>query len=144
MSDVSDLKAEVLALRAENSELRKHVKMPDEPLEIDEKDFYVRAFIKWATEEQPEVKRLEAENEMLRKELAVTNPLFETLNAANDRLIYENMKLRELVRDMWTCILTADKSDNAWDECPRCSLWNGNNNHRCEFNRRMKELGVEV
>lgn len=73
MSDVADLKAEVLALRAENAELRKHVRMPDEPLEIDEKDFYVRAFIKWATEEQPEVKRLEAENE----------------------------KLRELVRDMW-------------------------------------------
>ena len=38
------------------------------------------------------------ENAELRKELAVTNPLFETLNAANDRLIYENMKLRELVR----------------------------------------------
>lgn len=56
----------------------------------------------------------------------------------------KNEQLRELVRDMWTCILTADKSDNAWDECPRCSLWNGNNNHRCEFNRRMKELGVEV
>lgn len=52
----------------------------------------------------------------------------------------ENACLWELVRDMWTCIQTADKSDNAWDECPRCSLWNGNNNHRCEFGRRMKEL----
>lgn len=67
MSDVADLKAEVSALRAENAELRKHVRMPGEPLEIDEKDFYVRAFIKWATEEQPEVKRLEAENEQLRE-----------------------------------------------------------------------------
>ena len=80
MSDVSDLKAEVLALRAENAELRKHVRMPDEPLEIDEKDFYVRAFIKWATEEQPEVKRLEAENE----------------------------QLRELVRNLYVCINNCD------------------------------------
>lgn len=56
----------------------------------------------------------------------------------------ENAKLRELVRDMWTCIQTADKSDNAWDECDRCILWNGNNNHRCKFDVRMHELGVEV
>ncbi len=55
------------ALEAENAELRKHIKMPDEPLEINEKDFYVRAFIKWAIEEQPELKRLEAENAKLRE-----------------------------------------------------------------------------
>lgn len=48
-------------------EPQKHVKMPDEPLEIDEEDFYVRAFIKWAIEEQPELKRLEAENAKLRE-----------------------------------------------------------------------------
>lgn len=48
-------------------EPQKHVKMPDEPLEIDEEDFYVRAFIKWAIEEQPVTKRLEAENEKLRE-----------------------------------------------------------------------------
>lgn len=144
MSDVSDLKAEVLALRAENSELRKHVKMPDEPLEIDEKDFYVRAFIKWATEEQPEVKRLEAENEMLRKELAVTNPLFETLNAANDRLIYENMKLRELVRDMWQFTGAACKRyPRLFDQ----SAQGGQMvmpNMLDSFERRMRELGIEV
>ena len=52
---------------------QKHVKMPNEPLEIDEEDFYIRAFIKWAIEEQPELKRLET----------------------------ENTQLRELVRDMW-------------------------------------------
>ena len=46
---------------------QKHVKLPDEPLEIDEEDFYVRAFIKWAIEEQPVTKRLEAENAELRK-----------------------------------------------------------------------------
>ena len=46
---------------------QKHVKMPDEPLEIDEEDFYIRAFIKWAIEEQPELKRLETENAQLRE-----------------------------------------------------------------------------
>lgn len=51
-------------------EPQKHVKMPDEPLEIDEEDFYIRAFIKWAIEEQPEVKRLETENAQLRKLVA--------------------------------------------------------------------------
>ena len=63
--------AKVGALHEEIDRLREHVKkyvkMPDEPLEIDEKDFYVRAFVKWATEEQPEVKRLEAESEKLRE-----------------------------------------------------------------------------
>lgn len=48
-------------------EPQKHVKMPNEPLEIDEEDFYIRAFIKWAIEEQPELKRLETENTQLRE-----------------------------------------------------------------------------
>lgn len=62
-----ELEAMCWELTEQNAELREHVRMPDEPLEIDEKDFYVRAFIKWATEEQPEVKRLEVENEKLRE-----------------------------------------------------------------------------
>lgn len=66
-SEVAYIDQTIADLQAENAELRKHVRMPDEPLEIDEKDFYVRAFIKWATEEQPEVKRLEAENDKLRE-----------------------------------------------------------------------------
>ena len=91
-----------------------------------------------------ENERLQAENDSLRKELAVTNPLFETLNAANDRLIYENMKLRELVSDVFTI---------HWHgldctECPkrfqdRCTHLGG-----CEWlgilSDRMRELGVEV
>lgn len=71
LAKVGALHEEIDRLRDEEARLRedirKHVKMPDEPLEIDEKDFYVRAFIKWATEEQPEVKRLEAENAKLRR-----------------------------------------------------------------------------
>ena len=79
-----------------------------------------------------------------RRAVVVDGKFFYAMADTADRLESENARLRELVRDMWTCILTADKSDNAWDECPRCSLWNGNNNHRCEFNRRMKELGVGI
>lgn len=78
------------------------------------------------------------------REIMPLNNKIEILSDALALARDENTKLRELVRDMWTCILTADKSDNAWDECPRCILWNGNNNHRCEFNRRMKELGVDA
>ena len=119
MSDVADLKAEVLALRAENSELRKHVKMPDEPLEIDEEDFYVRAFIKWATEEQPEVKRLEA----------------------------ENAKLRELVHDMYEDIVCgcAECFFSEYDEHrgKPSECGNGGCGYR-QIADRMRKLGVDA
>lgn len=59
-----------------------------------------------------EIDKLQAENDSLRKELAVNNPLFETLNAANDRLIYENMKLRELVRDFYP--FASGRAANPW------------------------------
>lgn len=86
-----ELEAMCWELTEQNAELREHVRMPDEPLEIDEKDFYVRAFIKWATEEQPEVKRLEAENE----------------------------KLRELVRHMYTCLEHYEPGDTiSCEQCP--------------------------
>lgn len=100
-------------------------------------DGRVRAFIRnYLTPEQAIEATLggdlKAENEMLRKELAVTNPLFETLNAANDRLIYENMKLRKLVRDALTtiswCTIDCYPSDNK----------------KRELNERARELGVEA
>lgn len=87
---------------------------------------------------------LKAENEMLRKELAVTNPLFETLNAANDHLIYENMKLRELVRDMWRFTGAACK------RYPRLFDPSAQGGQMVQLNaieafeQRMRELGVEV
>ena len=90
LAKVGTLHEEIDRLRDENSELRKHVRMPDEPLEIDEKDFYVRAFIKWAIEEQPEVKRLEA----------------------------ENAELRELVRHMHTCLEHYEPGDTI--SCKQC------------------------
>ena len=90
LAKVGALHEEIDRLRDESAELRKHVRMPDEPLEIDEKDFYVRAFIKWAIEEQPEVKRLEA----------------------------ENAELRELVRHMHTCLEHHEPGDTI--SCKQC------------------------
>lgn len=68
--DVAELTAHIERLESENAELREHVKMPDEPLEIDEKDFFIRAFIKWCVETKPGIDSLEAENEKLRKHIA--------------------------------------------------------------------------
>ena len=90
LAKVGALHEEIDRLRDESAELRKHVRMPDEPLEIDEKDFYVRAFIKWAIEEQPEVKRLEA----------------------------ENAELRELVRHMHACLEHYEPGDTI--SCKQC------------------------
>lgn len=64
VADLQEALDEIARLR---EVIRKYVKMPDEPLEIDERDFYVRAFIKWQIEEQPEVKRLKTENARLRE-----------------------------------------------------------------------------
>ena len=60
-----------------------------------------------------------------------------------ESLAVENAELRELVRDMWTCIMTACKGEDPWKYCDQCELWNGCNNHRCEFDQRASELGVE-
>ena len=87
-----ELEAMCWELTEQNAELREHVRMPDEPLEIDEKDFYVRAFIKWATEEQPEVKRLQAENAKLRE---LVRELYEDQCDECDRWKYRD-RMREL------------------------------------------------
>lgn len=84
--------------------------------------------------------QLQAENEQLRKELAVTNPLFETLNDANDRLIYENMKLRELVRDMCKAFMHG----NCYRWCEFKEPCNYISDGRCQWYERAHELGVEV
>ena len=76
-----------------------------------------------------EVADLKAENEELRKELAVDEPLFETLNDSNDGLLAENAKLRELVRDMWDWLAPTAIGGGA----PLQGIA-----------ARMRELGVEV
>ena len=74
-----------------------------------------------------ENERLKAENEELRKELAVNEPLFETLNAANDGLLAENAELRELVERLYGSyhIEYPDAAER-------------------EFAGELRELGVEV
>jgi regulator of replication initiation timing len=81
-----------------------------------------------------ENERLQAENDSLRKELAVTNPLFETLNAANDRLIYENMKLRELVR------ISIEHCNSG--TCDGCTIQDDDGS--CPYAEIALKLGIEV
>ena len=77
--------------------------------------------------------RLQAENDSLRKELAVNEPLFETLNSTNDSLLVENAKLRELVADLYQCSRQVG--------CDHC----GDGYRRsCNVLNRIRELGVEV
>ena len=76
--------------------------------------------------------KLKAENAELRRELAVSEPLFETLNAANDGLLAENAKLRELVEYMHRCYVIG----HDWGP------YGAPEQHWVE--ERMRELGVEV
>lgn len=135
------------------NEPQKHVKMPDEPLEIDEEDFYVRAFIKWAIEEQPKVKRLEAENAELREELAKWERLIASINLPDypvsqfvpKDLERENAKLRELVRFANKTVEGLCEMVENSPGCFMCSL-NQDEDKACgaaELYNRMCELGVE-
>lgn len=49
----------------------------------------------------------------------------------------ENAKLRELVRDMWTCI-----GEGEWD-CSNCPRYDRCDEGVSEFVRRMRELGLD-
>ena len=78
-------------------------------------------------EMQASIKALYDENAELRKELAVDDPLFETLNDANDRLLAENAELRELVGRLY---------GSYYIEYPDAA--------EREFAGELRELGVEV
>lgn len=75
-------------------------------------------------EEAAEAWNRRAENDKLRRELELDEPLFETLNAANDALLSENAELRELVCELYE------------DQCDECDEW--------KYRDRMRELGIEV
>ena len=88
-----------------------------------------------------EIQDLKAENADLRKEIALNEPLFETLNAANDALLAENAELRELVRDYEE--LAAALCDAR--ECDGCPF--DSEQTICEHMRliaRVGELGVDA
>ena len=91
-----------------------------------------------------ENERLQAENDSLRKELAVTNPLFETLNDANDRLIYENMKLRELARESVLFERHGCYGCAHEDTCDPQLIYDEECARRQGIEQSMRELGVEV
>ena len=55
----------------------------------------------------------------------------------------ENAKLRELVRDMLACINNVSAHDTyCWDYCDFCKLYITKG--RCDFESRMRELGVDA
>lgn len=56
-----------------------------------------------------------------------------------DELLAENAKLRELVRHMHTCMEHYEMDGTI--SCDRCPLNNCVGN--CDYERRMRELGVE-
>ena len=75
--------------------------------------------------------KLADENADLRREIALNEPLFETLNAANDALLAENAKLQELMRDMY--------------EMAQCFyVGTGTADDLQEIRDRMRELGVDA
>ena len=55
----------------------------------------------------------------------------------------ENAKLRELVEDMLACINNVSAHDTyCWDYCDFCKMYITKG--RCDFESRMRELGVET
>ena len=99
---------------------------------------YVDVPCKWTIStcsDMSEEERLKVENKELRKERDALDHLTDVLNDSNDGLLFENVKLRELIHDMNECI---EHSSHNCDGCSldKCKLY--------EFNCRMRELGVEV
>jgi hypothetical protein len=136
--DVAELTEYIEQLESENAMLREHVRMPDEPLEIDDKDFYTRAFIKWCVETKPCLDRLEAENVKLRKQYEAVIADYRS----------EVAKLRELVKQMHICLTRPKVYDGEQPyltatECPYFTEGACDYN-ACGFELRMRELGIEV
>ena len=123
-------------------------------------------------EEAAEAWNRRAENDKLRREIALNEPLFETLNAANDALLAENAELRkmldlvpncdacEAMQDCWECL----RADTSHHERKRLSVENAelrelvrimhgelvsceDNGYVCgghKFDERVRELGVDA
>lgn len=110
-----------------------------------------------------EIQDLKAENADLRREIALNEPLFETLNAANDALLAENAELRKHIEVLELhelgCGICKDEAvrQNAelrglvrdmlrWMPCPkpcsRCERYKYPEG--CEFEIRRQELGVDA
>ena len=95
---------------------------------------------RWYSEKLREAHRTE------RKLLDENAKLVMKLNAEHivrQNVERENAKLRELVRDMLACINNVSAHDTyCWDYCDFCKMYITKG--RCDFESRMRELGVEV
>ena len=130
MSDVTDLKAEVLTLRMENKELWGQV----ERLRQENQSIGMAAY-------ELGRKSMADENAKLRNQLHDQQDTAQHNFVRNareyKRVCDENAKLRELVADLWT-------------HCPAdryyCSLceYGNDDGSECKLADRMRELGVEV
>lgn len=92
------------------------------------------------------VEKLEAENADLRREIALNEPLFETLNAANDALLAENAELRELCKGIYgfvyECQLGCEQYLATFDA--EHATYDESTCNDCWMERRMRELGLDV
>ena len=133
--EVTHLRGHLDKLQAENAKLREQNRylMKGDLLHV-LTDQELAEQQKREREMQASIKALDDENAELRKELAVNDPLFETLNDANDRLLADNAELRELVRNMAAVICVYDQCVTV-DDCPPALPM---------FADKMRELGVEV
>ena len=130
MSDITDLKAEVLLLYKENAELREQTELLITLLRND--------------------CDIEASWDGLRKFWIIG--LTESGCLMRDRACKaeaENAKLRELVRELWNCALQYHRFDVyrheiGVDGCGIGCTANGESCCACKLEQRMRELGVEV
>lgn len=71
--------------------------------------------------------------------------MFELARMCRDAadMLEENAKLRELVQDMLACINNVSAHDTyCWDYCDFCKMYITKG--RCDFESRMRELGVDA
>lgn len=152
MSDVTDMKAEVLMLRLENAKLREEIAKARDPQRIggqaDPKSFayaieQLREF-RWqhATNDEDAIPYINKVAEAHERENAELRDEIKHLLIKRQYTEDANTELRELVRAMYYCNLP-------WKDCDKCVM-NGADMHveidEMEFcdgmNDRLRELGV--
>ena len=119
-----------------------HVELPKLPDSIsvrlpDQRDREVRSARVWLYT-RDDLQWANAENVRLRSELESVGTAAYLYGRSD--LQTENAKLRELVRHLYTCMEHYESDGTV--SCNRCPLDNDTQN--CDYERRMRELGVEV
>lgn len=131
----------VEAIAAENAKLREevnHLKKGDVLHVLTDQELAERQ--KHEREMQASVKALDDENVKLK---ADAERMFQANVEKNNEilgLLRDNAKLRELVRHLYECMCNIDMDGN--HECDSCEY--DNTDGLCDYERLMRELGVEV